>query len=192
MIFHNPASGSGATRQSAMAVRNNTDPSGQKIMTRTTKPPSGDAKKDNYEIGYGKPPKASRFKKGQSGNPKGRKKGSRNPETIFNELLGLEIALRENGQTRMIPIREALARRVVESGLKGTVRDAKAVYQLLEEIAPNALRPEDHEIEEAVKKSKPRGRPRLIYPGLEPPKPPALAPDGTDDLPDWDDMGDPT
>ena len=32
---------------------------------------------DDYEVGYGKPPKHSRFPPGQSGNPKGRRKGSR-------------------------------------------------------------------------------------------------------------------
>ncbi|MGJ3627161.1 DUF5681 domain-containing protein [Sphingomonas sp. MMS24-JH45] len=31
-----------------------------------------------YEVGYGKPPIHARFQKGQSGNPKGRKKGSKN------------------------------------------------------------------------------------------------------------------
>ncbi len=31
-----------------------------------------------YRIGYCKPPKRTQFKKGRSGNPKGRKKGSRN------------------------------------------------------------------------------------------------------------------
>ena len=34
--------------------------------------------KTNYEVGYGKPPEASKFKKGKSGNPKGRPKGARN------------------------------------------------------------------------------------------------------------------
>ncbi|HEY8129410.1 MAG TPA: DUF5681 domain-containing protein [Hyphomicrobium sp.] len=37
-----------------------------------------------YDIGYGKPPVKTRFRKGQSGNPKGRGKGSRNFATIFS------------------------------------------------------------------------------------------------------------
>ena len=32
---------------------------------------------ENYEVGYGRPPRTSQFKKGQSGNPKGRPKGAK-------------------------------------------------------------------------------------------------------------------
>lgn len=39
----------------------------------------------DYEVGYGRPPVATRFKAGQSGNPSGRAKGTRNLTTVFNE-----------------------------------------------------------------------------------------------------------
>lgn len=41
-----------------------------------------------YEIGHRKPPKATQFKRGMSGNPRGRPKGSKNFKTIMNEQLG--------------------------------------------------------------------------------------------------------
>jgi len=43
---------------------------------------------EKYEVGYGKPPKSSRWKKGQSGNPKGRPKGSRGLRGDLDRELG--------------------------------------------------------------------------------------------------------
>ena len=44
-------------------------------------------KKGDYEVGYGKPPKATQFQKGQSGNPKGRAKGAKGLRTILTEVV---------------------------------------------------------------------------------------------------------
>ncbi|MFG1261012.1 DUF5681 domain-containing protein [Xanthobacter flavus] len=54
-------------------------------------------KRTDYEVGYRKPPVHARFKKGQSGNPKGRCKGTQNLATDFGEELGERIRVREGG-----------------------------------------------------------------------------------------------
>ena len=41
----------------------------------------------DYEIGYGRPPKHTQFKKGQSGNPEGRPKGIKSLSTELDDEL---------------------------------------------------------------------------------------------------------
>ncbi|MXO63951.1 DUF5681 domain-containing protein [Qipengyuania oceanensis] len=54
----------------------------------------------DYEVGYGKPPKHSRWAKGQSGNPKGRKKGSRGLKQDLDQALKERITINVNGKHR--------------------------------------------------------------------------------------------
>jgi hypothetical protein len=55
-----------------------------------------------YEVGFGKPPAHSRFKKGQSGNPWGRPAGAKNLKTLLNEALNERVIVAENGRRRKI------------------------------------------------------------------------------------------
>jgi hypothetical protein len=50
-----------------------------------------------YQVGYGKPPKATRFKKGQSGNHLGRRKSAATIETILSQELKRQLEFNENG-----------------------------------------------------------------------------------------------
>lgn len=77
---------------------------------------------DDYEIGYGRPPKHSRFKKGQSGNPEGRQKGSRNFNTDLDEVLSMKVTVTENGRTRKVTSRAAALQRLREKALNGHTR----------------------------------------------------------------------
>jgi uncharacterized protein DUF5681 len=61
-----------------------------------------EGKAKDYEVGYGRPPRAARFKKGRSGNPKGRPKGSKNFATLLREALSKKVEVRENGRRRKI------------------------------------------------------------------------------------------
>jgi hypothetical protein len=81
-----------------------------------------------YEVGYAKPPKHSQFQKGRSGNPRGRPKGSKNLLTLINEELDRPIPVREDGRSRKVSARAAIAKRVVHNGLSGNPR---AIEQLL-------------------------------------------------------------
>lgn len=83
----------------------------------------------DYEVGRGKPPKESRFKPGQSGNPGGRRKGSTNVRTIVTLVLESEIELIENGKKRKISLVEALLKRQAQEALRG---NNKAINDLLD------------------------------------------------------------
>jgi hypothetical protein len=97
----------------------------------------------DYEVGRGKPPRSSQFKPGQSGNPGGRKKGSRNFRTIVLEVLDSEIELTEGGRTRRVPMIEALMLRQVQEGLRGHLRAIDSLIDRYERHASQEVEQAD-------------------------------------------------
>jgi len=85
----------------------------------------------NYEVGYGKPPAPSRFRKGQSGNPKGRPQGSKNLSTLLDDALNEPVVVSENGKRRRITKREAVLKQLVNKAASGNPR---AIQLLLGEM----------------------------------------------------------
>jgi hypothetical protein len=76
-----------------------------------------------YEIGYKRPPKSSQFKKGRSGNPKGRPKSSKNLITLLEKELDQPVIVNENGRKRKLSRRQAMAKRIVADALQGDRRE---------------------------------------------------------------------
>jgi phage terminase large subunit-like protein len=76
----------------------------------------------SYEVGYGKPPEHSRFKPGQSGNPKGRKPGSKNVMTVLEETLFSPVKVRENGKVRRVSAIQACLLNLRNQAIKGDPR----------------------------------------------------------------------
>lgn len=85
------------------------------------------------KVGYKSPPVHSRFKPGQSGNPSGRAKGSENFKTLFNKILGEEVALREGAGVKKVSKAEAVLRGIVLGALKGDVRNLALLLRLAEQ-----------------------------------------------------------
>lgn len=83
---------------------------------------------DNHTIGYGKPPLEHRFRKGQSGNPAGRPRGSVNEATTWKKLLLRKVAITDGGHTRKISVFELLCRRLLEHSLKGNVKTSTFIF----------------------------------------------------------------
>jgi uncharacterized protein DUF5681 len=82
----------------------------------------------NSPVGYGRPPVHTRFKPGQSGNPRGRRKGQRNVHTVVDEALSQRITIREGNRTRSVTKLDAVIVTMVNAALKG---DAKAQASLM-------------------------------------------------------------
>jgi hypothetical protein len=83
------------------------------------------------ERGYGKPPEHSRFKKGKSGNPKGRPKGSRNLKTDLTEELQEKILVREGDNPVRISKQRAIVKTLVAKTLKGDARITNTFVNLV-------------------------------------------------------------
>lgn len=76
-----------------------------------------------YEVGYKKPPTHSQFKPGQSGNPKGRPKGSISLPEQVRQALGKQIKVTGNGRRGRISVLEAILQRLTELAIsKGEIR----------------------------------------------------------------------
>lgn len=87
--------------------------------------------KNNYEIGYRKPPKRTRFKPGASGNPKGRKK--RDPSNlarVIYRILNAPVTYREGGRTKSATRQELTIKILIEHAIKGDVAAAEHVLKL--------------------------------------------------------------
>jgi hypothetical protein len=89
------------------------------------------ADESDDELGYRKPPKKTRFKKGKSGNPKGRPKGSKNMRTVFQKELNSKIPVKENGKSSRITKREAIVKQAVNKAASG---DPKAMPVVFNEV----------------------------------------------------------
>jgi Family of unknown function (DUF5681) len=84
----------------------------------------------SYDVGYGKPPKTSQFKPGQSGNPKGRKKGSRGLKTDLGAELRSKVPVTENGKTRQLTKQQLVLKAMVTKAAKGDVKAAAQVLSM--------------------------------------------------------------
>jgi hypothetical protein len=71
------------------------------------------------DVGFGNPPKHTRFQKGVSGNPKGRPKGTHNLATVIARTLREKVVINENGIRKVVTKLEAAVKQLANKAASG-------------------------------------------------------------------------
>ena len=91
---------------------------------------------DDYEVGYGRPPVRTQFKKGQSGNPAGRKPGKANLATVLERALAANVIVTENGRRTSRSKLEVAVTQAVNKAAGGDLKALDIVLKLLPILDP--------------------------------------------------------
>ncbi len=121
---------------STLVVRPRTRPSSS---TAPARPAEEQVSKPDYNVGYGKPPRHSQFKKGRSGNPKGRPKGSKNFDTIVLEAMQKRVKVRTASGVRTMSSAEALMMKSMEAATKGDRRMIEKLFAWYAQALPTPV-----------------------------------------------------
>ena len=98
----------------------------------------------DYEVGYRRPPRSGQFKKGRSGNPEGRRKGSKNFSTELQEELQEKISIRENGKVKRISKQRAMLKSLSVKAVQGDTKAAMALATFVHRHIQDADEPPAH------------------------------------------------
>ena len=80
------------------------------------------------KVGYGNPPAATRFKKGVSGNAKGRPRGSKNTYKLLDDLLEQKVAIMQEGRQVKISKKTAMLLQAVNAAVKGDLKALQIIF----------------------------------------------------------------
>lgn len=92
------------------------------------------SEQEGEKVGYSRPPLATRFKLGQSGNPNGRPKGSLNLKMDLRSELSEKIQIREGERSLKVSKQRAMLKALVAKALKGDARAANVVLTLVDRL----------------------------------------------------------
>ena len=91
----------------------------------------GQGPNQDYEIGYGRPPKDTQCPPGQSGNPKGRKRRPKSVQAQVQKVLSKKVTIKEGGKTRSVSLQEVILRNLANNAAKGDLKAVAFVFHLL-------------------------------------------------------------
>ncbi len=85
--------------------------------------------KADYKVGRGRPPEEYKWKKGQSGNPRGRPRKKLDQKAVLEQIMGERIVIREDGKERKVSKYDALMRSHLAKAIKGDARSARLIME---------------------------------------------------------------
>jgi hypothetical protein len=91
-----------------------------------------------YDIGYGKPPVATRFPKGTSGNPGGRPRRSETADTLLAKILARKVTVRDGNGVQKLTVLETMLRSLANSAARGDLRATKLILERVESLQSDA------------------------------------------------------
>ena len=141
--------------------------------------------RDDYRVGYRRPPRHTQFKPGQSGNPRGRRKGSRGIRTDLHAELNSKLTIQINGRPVSATKQQLMLKTLAARAASGDVRAAGLLLPLIIQVfgyedrgaERQTLSPQDQEILDALLRSYGPEEPAQVAAGEEP----ELEGDGTTD-----------
>jgi hypothetical protein len=92
----------------------------------------------DYEVGYGRPPKETRFRPGQSGNPTGARKGRKTIGARLQELMNSKVTVTEQGRSRRISRLDVMLRQLANDAMRGDQRAVKLLMDFLHRYGAEA------------------------------------------------------
>ena len=133
---HSPEALSKPQRLPPARVRTRSQPNAEPFPAITQSPKPVITTPTGYEVGYGKPPKHTRYKPGQSGNPKGRPKAAKGLHTLVRENLTQKVSVRTPAGEKKISRIEAVLHKAVEQAMKGNPRAIAELLKLYGNAVP--------------------------------------------------------
>ena len=95
----------------------------------------------DYEVGYGKPPRSTRFKKGQSGNPRGRPRRDTSLDASIERRLDRLVPIERDGRRETVTLRELGIIKLIRKALQDDQRALRFVFAMIRKIEPPPKRP---------------------------------------------------
>lgn len=97
-----------------------------------TEPPleGSESQSQDYEVGYGKPPKSGQFKQGRSGNASGRKKAKPSVTAQLDTILNKKVWITENGKRKRVALQTIMLTTVANMAAKGDLKAFNVILDL--------------------------------------------------------------